>query len=297
MSQRQFKVIPVVDVRHGAAVRAVKGDRSSYRPLETPLVPGTSDPVAVALGFRRLYPFDTLYLADLDGIEGRGADHALQVRVAAAWGAGEVWVDDGSMGLLLPPVGLTPFSDRFAHKQSPSPSRGGVRRGATEHDGSSGAREVTPPPTPPRRGEGDAGRSGAIEAPCETRSVIARVLGSESLRDADVLRARPPDILSLDFRGDDFLGPPGLLGAPELWPRRVIVMTLARVGAGTGPDLERLAAVIDRAGPDRLIYAAGGVRSEDDLNELRALGAAGALIATALHNGQIKTGDLSRDRR
>ena len=48
----------------------------------------------------------------------------------------------------------------------------------------------------------------------------------------------PPDgfVLSLDFRGETFLGPQGLLDDAALWPHRVIVMTLARVGGGEGPD-------------------------------------------------------------
>ena len=54
-------------------------------------------------------------------------------------------------------------------------------------------------------------------------------------------------VLSLDFRGDAFQGPQEILAEPALWPQRVIVMTLARVGSGAGPDLERLAAIrVDR---------------------------------------------------
>src|SRR5687768_9185388 len=66
------------------------------------------------------------------------------------------------------------------------------------------------------------------------------VLGSESQRDAKLVRAlrqNPRTILSLDFRGDRFLGPEDLLAEPDNWPGRVILMTLARVGSGAGPDL------------------------------------------------------------
>ncbi len=38
--------------------------------LETPLAE-SADPVDVARGYQRLYPFQILYIADLDGIEGR----------------------------------------------------------------------------------------------------------------------------------------------------------------------------------------------------------------------------------
>ncbi len=68
-------------------------------------------------------------------------------------------------------------------------------------------------------------------------------------------------------------------------------MTLARVGSGAGPDLARLAAIRSVAG-EREIYAAGGVRDAVDLSALKAAGAAGALIATALHDGRIGRADL-----
>lgn len=225
-----MQVIPVIDVRGGVAVAASRGDRVRYRPLETPLA-ATSDPVAVALGLRTLFPFKTLYVADLDGIEGRGADLATQTRLVDVW-PGELWIDDGSID-----------SD---------------------------------------------GRVGPM--------IKSHVLGSESLtslEDYEQARraARPAAPLSLDFRGDSFVGPPELLADASLWPDRVIVMTLARVGSGEGPDLARLDDIVQRAGK-REIFAAGGVRDANDLSALRDIGVAGALIATALHNGSITARDL-----
>jgi phosphoribosylformimino-5-aminoimidazole carboxamide ribotide isomerase len=125
------------------------------------------------------------------------------------------------------------------------------------------------------------------------------VLGSESQRDAALLRrlaASNRVILSLDFRGQDFVGPPELLSDPSLWPRRVIVMTLARVGSGAGPDLARLAA-IRAAAPGREVYAAGGVRDAGDLEALAAAGIAGVLVASSLHDGRLGRGDLERFSR
>ena len=120
------------------------------------------------------------------------------------------------------------------------------------------------------------------------------VIGSESQRDAEPISQHANStrvILSLDFRGDAFQGPEKILSEPKLWPRRVIVMTLGRVGSGAGPDLARLAG-IRRIAKSRLIYAAGGVRNVADLAALNAAGAAGALIASALHDGRIGKGDL-----
>jgi len=48
-------VIPVIDVRQGIAVRAIRGCRADYQPLKTSLSE-SNKPEAVALGFRSLYP-------------------------------------------------------------------------------------------------------------------------------------------------------------------------------------------------------------------------------------------------
>lgn len=114
------------------------------------------------------------------------------------------------------------------------------------------------------------------------------VIGSESQRDLALIKRFSDDervALSLDFRGDAFLGPPDLLAQPDLWPRRVIAMTLARVGAGQGPDIERLRGLSERGARD--LYAAGGVRDGGDLAAAARAGARGALVATALHDGRI----------
>lgn len=119
------------------------------------------------------------------------------------------------------------------------------------------------------------------------------VLGSESmptLADYAALCAALPSarrVLSLD-RGPagDLLGCEDLFESAALWPARVIHMTLARVGSGGGPDFDGLAALRSRA-PHCAVYAAGGVRDECDLHALAAQGVAGALVATALHDGRI----------
>jgi phosphoribosylformimino-5-aminoimidazole carboxamide ribotide isomerase len=113
------------------------------------------------------------------------------------------------------------------------------------------------------------------------------VIGSEAQADAALMRQFQDDaraVLSLDFR-DAALGPRELL-EPVCWPQRVIVMTLARVGSGAGPDLDRLRAVRAAAG-SRAIFAAGGVRNRHDLVALKQAGIAGALVASALHAEQL----------
>lgn len=121
------------------------------------------------------------------------------------------------------------------------------------------------------------------------------VLGSESQADPRLLElASERILLSLDWRGEEPLDPAGLRERPELWPADVVVMTLARVGTGSGPDFARLEQVHRTAGPGRRIWAAGGVRGLDDLLQLRARGIAGALVATALHDGRLNRAELAR---
>ena len=136
----------------------------------------------------------------------------------------------------------------------------------------------------------DRGTSGAAEAEAwlgANRGTL--VLGSESLDGTAILRAlrhEPRVVLSLDFRGDGFAGPGRLLEDVAAWPERVVVMTLARVGAEQGPDLDRVSAIVGVSGRRR-VYAAGGVRNAADLAALRHIGASGALVATALHTGAL----------
>jgi phosphoribosylformimino-5-aminoimidazole carboxamide ribotide isomerase len=121
------------------------------------------------------------------------------------------------------------------------------------------------------------------------------VIGSESQRSAGILcRLGNLDrvVLSLDFCGDVFQGPPDILADCDVWPSRVIVMTLARVGTAEGPDIVRLADIAQRA-QGRRVYAAGGVRNAEDLRACASAGAAGALVATALHSGALTPQDLT----
>lgn len=227
-------VIPVIDVARGEVVRAVRGDRSAYQPLISPLAEG-SDPSVIAAGLKSIFPFSKFYVADLDGIEGRGRNVHLVPALSRVLGGAEIWIDAGTA------------------------SRGAARA--------------------------------VLAAPIATL-----VVGSESLETVaaakDILSEAPKrSVLSLDFRGDEFMGPKALIADASLWPDRIVAMTLARVGSNDGPDIERLLA-IKTMGRGRKIYAAGGIRNKADIIALRDAGAAGALVSTALHGQKISAGDL-----
>src|SRR5258706_8042742 len=98
-------IIPVLDLRGGIVVRAHRGQRDQYRPLESPLSP-TSDPADVMRGLYSVYPFRTFYVADLDAIMGTGNNEAAQRRLKAEFPAAGFWGDNGVSDLSSAPSWL-----------------------------------------------------------------------------------------------------------------------------------------------------------------------------------------------
>lgn len=226
-------VIPVVDLKGGQVVRARKGDRANYQPIRTPLS-ATAHPHDVLRGLLTLFPFRSLYIADLDAIQGSGSHLETVREIAKVFPTLELWVDCG-------------FRD-----------------------------------------------ASAVQALLETGNAHA-VIGSESQEDASLLEAYRGEeriILSIDSLGERSLDPAGLSQRPDLWPERLIVMTLDRVGGMEGPDIESLAAVRRQCNGQKL-YAAGGVRGPDDLESLRRIRVSGALVASALHGGTLGPAEIA----
>jgi phosphoribosylformimino-5-aminoimidazole carboxamide ribotide isomerase len=144
----------------------------------------------------------------------------------------------------------------------------------------------------------DGGIATAVQAMVVADGGMTPVLGSETLADLETLAATVarlgPDgcVLSLDYRGETFLGPSELETHPRFWPSRLILMTLSRVGGSAGPDFARLAATKERMGAQAL-FAAGGVRDRADLDVLAGIGVAGVLVASALHDGRLAPASLA----
>ena len=120
---------------------------------------------------------------------------------------------------------------------------------------------------------------------------VTYVIGSENINSINQLKnihqyLNGNFVLSLDFNQSGFLGCTELQTNTEYWPNKIIGMTLNHVGSQLGVDVEKLA-LIKKMAIGSQIYAAGGVRNNDDIGQLRTLKIAGALIATALHNKQI----------
>jgi phosphoribosylformimino-5-aminoimidazole carboxamide ribotide isomerase len=225
-----MKLIPVIDLMHNRVVIANAGKRHAYAPADTPLC-HSSRPQEVLSALLDLFPFNTLYIADLDAICGSDSNLELIYALHLKYPEINLWVDNG----------LT-----------------------------------------------DLGRLCGFARP---------VIGTESIVSCDelahLLVSLPSPILSLDYQDDRFKGPLGLDRQTDCWPDDIIVMSLSRVGTSTGPDLARLEQLL-RLQPRLRLYAAGGVRDQQDLEQLRSIGTSGVLLSTALHQGVLDHRDIDR---
>jgi phosphoribosylformimino-5-aminoimidazole carboxamide ribotide isomerase len=148
----------------------------------------------------------------------------------------------------------------------------------------------------------DSGVSSVVRA----REAIAlgaahAVVGLETLPSFEVLTAICEEVggervaFSLDMRCGRPLGigegeDPALLAARAVscGATAIIVLDLSRVGRRAGLDVDLLEPVRHAARGVELI-AGGGVRGQDDLDRLAAIGVDAALVATALLDGTLET--------
>lgn len=89
-----MELIPVIDILRGRAVRARRGERAAYQPLQSALCP-SSDCFAAVAAFLEVHPFTALYIADLDAIQGRGDNAALIEKLHLGYPQLALWVDAG----------------------------------------------------------------------------------------------------------------------------------------------------------------------------------------------------------
>jgi len=87
-------IIPVIDLLGGRVVRAVRGQRDSYRPIVSRLC-GGSDPVALAAAMLAYCASRTLYVADLDALTGAPMQREALLAVCHALPGIELWLDAG----------------------------------------------------------------------------------------------------------------------------------------------------------------------------------------------------------
>ena len=87
-------IIPVIDILGGRAVHAQCGQRQHYQPLKTSLAVGDS-PDSIIQSFIALFPCNTIYLADLDAIQGQGDNRLIISALTATFTSVTFWVDQG----------------------------------------------------------------------------------------------------------------------------------------------------------------------------------------------------------
>ena len=78
----------------------------------------------------------------------------------------------------------------------------------------------------------------------------------------------------------------------EIGYQSLIVLDVATVGTLEGNSTLEICMQIKNSHPNVRVITGGGVRSIEDLQELRSGGVDGALVASAIHNGQISPQDL-----
>lgn len=89
-----MEIIPVIDIKDGCAVHAIKGKRSDYQPIKTSLCP-SSDPLNVISNFIALGNFKRMYIADLNAIMKQGNNDELLKRVVESFPYINFWIDKG----------------------------------------------------------------------------------------------------------------------------------------------------------------------------------------------------------
>lgn len=94
-----MQIIPVIDLMQGQVVHAKYGQRQNYQPVQSQLC-DSSEPLAVMQALVGLYPFSTLYIADIDAIQSREAHTELVTDLALKYPAIEFWLDDGNQSKL-----------------------------------------------------------------------------------------------------------------------------------------------------------------------------------------------------
>ena len=264
-----MRVIGVIDLRNGRAVRACAGHRDRYPPI--------GDPVDLARRYVDHYKLTELYLADLDAIESSNNNGGEPDRLRQGYGDSRRADAERPAPHVARPV-------QGPHVARPFQGRD---RGHT-------IRRIAELGVPLWL---DAGVS-SVECARHALDLGATrvIVGLESLPSFHALRSICAAIggervaFSLDLRaGEPIAGRAIPLEAPEqlaaraadAGARSIIVLDLARVGTRVGVDFELLGR-IRKAAPGLALLAGGGVRGLADLEKLAELGCDGALVATAL---------------
>jgi phosphoribosylformimino-5-aminoimidazole carboxamide ribotide isomerase len=249
------RVIPVIDLLGGQVVRGLAGQRELYRPIKSQIA-ADAQPATVARAFVEQLGLASAYVADLDAIACAAIDDQPPF-VAAYQRIAEaglaLWLDAG--------IG--------------TPARARQVRGAVQSAGLDPDYVI-----------------GLETLPAERElATIAQELGRErTIFSLDLKDGRP---LAQAPRWSVADPAEIVLGVLASGISRLIVLDLADVGMQAGTGTLTLCRRIRVAyGAAIELIAGGGVRGLADLAALADAGCDAALVASALHDGRLRRGDL-----
>ena len=90
-----MNIIPAIDLKKGKVVRAIQGDRASYEPIDL-VTAYSSNPITFIKDLIIKYKPSTIYLADLDLLDGNGNNIDIIYKIANTFRNKIFWVDMGA---------------------------------------------------------------------------------------------------------------------------------------------------------------------------------------------------------
>jgi phosphoribosylformimino-5-aminoimidazole carboxamide ribotide isomerase len=153
----------------------------------------------------------------------------------------------------------------------------------------------------------DAGIADITQAEEVLAAGVSRiVVGSETLGGLDFLGQAVKTfgadkvVVSMDLKEGKLLSASKTIAAMDaasfaqelrkIGVKQIIVLDLGKVGTEHGINLPLLKTILEMTGVEVLI--GGGIRSFQELEQLRQLGVSSALVATILHNGKLEVDEL-----
>ncbi|HLD09415.1 MAG TPA: HisA/HisF-related TIM barrel protein [Methylophilaceae bacterium] len=97
-TKKALEIIPVIDLLDGQVVHARRGNRQHYQPIQSSLCNG-SEPLTILQALLELYPFDRLYIADINAIQKRSNHRQIIADIKAHYPHLQIWLDAGISGV------------------------------------------------------------------------------------------------------------------------------------------------------------------------------------------------------
>lgn len=251
-----LRIIPVLDLKEGLVVRGIRGERAKYRPIESKIAVSAEFEDVLEV-FYQGFGFTEFYVADLDALLSAGEKNHFA---------------------LLFRAGKNKKQLRFSFMLD-----AGVRDAASA---------------------GLVLRAGAEKVIIGTETLLSLEGLKEIVKTLGPWRL----VVSIDAKGGKILSPApeiACLTPPEAIAeirkagiREFILLQLDRVGTGEGLDkplIRECLQVLGGSAPHAgTLIVGGGVSGQEDLQWLAASGAAGALVASVLHDGLLDSETVRR---